>query len=449
MTCTPNLLRFVVETPPQHITDAMTSESGIRAEPLAFVGTSDLAGHFRGKGFVLAELENRLRFGVGLSPSNIMLSAFGPIHETPFGTLGELALKPDPQTHVRLQLDSEACPPTLFLGDIMTLAGEHWACCPRDFLRRGLTALMQVAGVRIHAAFEQEFVYTGADPPGLSYSFNAFRRAGDFGARLLGALRATGITPETFLAEYALRQYEVTTAPATGLRAADEAVLTREFIRAAAEHCGHRATLAPVLEPNGVGNGTHVHLSLLDSGGYLALYDPDARYELSGIGRSFVAGLVQHMPAYCALTAPSVASYYRLRPGKWAPTAADMGLLDRGAAIRICGGYAKEPELRARQLNIEFRVADAAASPYLVLGALVHAGVDGIRRRLDLPRTPTREPLPHDLAQALELLEHSEAVRGWLGEALSDAYLRLKRAEIHSLEGLTEEQICQRYAEVY
>ena len=427
----------------------MTLERGISPEPLAFVGTSDLSGHFRGKGFVLAELDDRIRFGVGLSPSNIMLSAFGPIHETPFGTAGELALRPDPQTHLKFQLDSEASPPTLFLGDIMTLTGEHWACCPRDFLRRGLTALLDAANVRIYAAFEQEFVYTGASPPGLSYSLNAFRRAGDFGARLLGALRAGGITPDTFLAEYAPCQYEVTAKPTVGLRAADEAVMTREFIRAVAERCGHRATLAPLLKPDGVGNGTHVHLSLLDIGNDPALFDASGRFELSRLGRSFVAGMLQHLPAYCALTAPSVASYYRLRPGKWAPTAPDVGVLDRGAAIRICSGYTKDPKLRARQLNIEFRVADAVASPYLLLGALVHAGVDGIRRRLDFTGTQAREQLPRDLGQALDLLEKSKAVRGWLGPMLCDAYVRLKRAEISSLEGLTEAQICQRYANVY
>ena len=446
MTLVLNLLGFPGDLLRSNFTEAMTPES---AEPLAFVGTSDLAGHFRGKGFALAELDDRIRFGVGLAPSNIMLSAFGPIHETPFDTAGELALKPDWQTQARLQLNGEACAPTIFLGDIMTLAGEPWACCPRDFLRRGLNALMAVAELRVLAAFEQEFVYTGADPPGLSYSLNAFRRTGDFGPCLIGALRMAGMTPDSFLAEYAPCQYEVTVKPTIGLRAADEAVLTREFIRAVAERYGHRATLAPMLTPNGIGNGTHVHLSLLNDGGEPALYDPKGQFELSAVGRSFVAGILRHLPSICAITAPSVASYYRLRPGKWAPTAPDVKLFDRGAAIRICGGYSTETEVRARQLNIEFRVADATASPYLVLGALVHAGVDGIRRTLDFNGTRSNEELPRDLSQALNLLENSKTVRGWLGVMLSDAYLRLKRAEIRSLERFSDEQICERYAKFY
>ena len=240
-------------------------------------------------------------------------------------------------------------------------------------------------------------------------------------------------------------------APAIGLRAADEAVISREVIRTVAGEFGHRAILAPILEPNGIGNGTHIHVSLLDSDSNPVLYDASSKFELSATGRSFAAGIVQHLPAICAITAPSIASYYRLKPGKWAPTAPDIGLLDRGAAIRICGGYAKEPELRARQLNIEFRVADAAASPYLVLGALVHAGLDGIQRGLELPdagRIPGAR-LPQDLPAALDLFERSATVRGWLGETLANAYLRLKRGEIRALDRLSRGQICQRYVEAY
>src|SRR2546423_11184596 len=105
---------------------APSSESDLRAESIAFVGTSDLSGHFRGKGFVLADLENRTRFGMGLAPSNIMLSAFGPIHETPFGTAGELALKPDAKTRAQIRSFRERPPLTFFIGDIVTLEGEPW-----------------------------------------------------------------------------------------------------------------------------------------------------------------------------------------------------------------------------------------------------------------------------------------------------------------------------------
>ena len=75
-------------------------------EPLVFVGTCDLAGLVRGKGFPAAELPRLLKRGVGLTHSNIMMSPFGPIYETPFGTEGDLMLVPDPSTRVEVEFDS-------------------------------------------------------------------------------------------------------------------------------------------------------------------------------------------------------------------------------------------------------------------------------------------------------------------------------------------------------
>ena len=114
---------------------------------------------------------------------------------------------------------------------------------------------------------------------------------------------------------------------------------------------------------------------------------------MSELGSQFIAGIQHHLPALCAVTAPSVASYYRLRPNRWAPVLGDVRPLDRGAALRICPVVGSDPGHRARQFNAEFRVADATASPYLALAALVQAGLDGIRRRrkIEIENPP---PLP-------------------------------------------------------
>ena len=107
---------------------------------------------------------------------------------------------------------------------------------------------------------------------------------------------------------------------------------------------------------------------------------------------------------------------------------------------------------------------DAAASPYLALGALVWAGVDGIREGRNLPPVPQRSfwdmseaerkavglrPLPRSLSEALDGLAASNAARGWFGEMFFDVYLRFKRAELQAIDGLTEAEICARYAEIY
>jgi glutamine synthetase len=416
-------------------------------EPLTFVATSDLAGLVRGKSFPTAELESRMSRGVGVTPSNLMLSVFGPIYDTPFGTVGELLLIPDPTTRMNVPM-ADGPDGALFLGDFRTLDGEPWACCPRHFLRRALEALRAEAGLALVAAFEQELVYTGVEErPGAPYSLDAFRRQGGFGGSLLALMRGAGIGPDSFLAEYGPRQYEVTVSPSVGLRAADQAVQVRELARAVAAKLGHRAILAPMLDPAGVGNGTHIHWSLLDEAGKIMTHDPAGPHGLSAMAEQFAAGLLHHMPALVAVTAPSVASYYRLRPGRWAPTHADLGALDRGSAIRVCPVTTRSPDSIARQFNVEFRVADAAASPYLALGAMVWAGLDGIRSGRRLAGLAPA-PLPASLPEALVAFEASAEMAAGFGP-LHGVYVRAKRAEIAALDGLDEAEICARYAAVY
>ena len=420
----------------------------MKREPIVFVGTSDLSGHFRGKSFAAADLPARLERGVGLSPSNLFLSAFGPIQATPFGTRGEVCIVPDPTTRVLLEAEDG---PTehFYIGDIRMSDRSPWSFCPRHVLRRAIGRLEAETGLRLLAAFEQEFNYSGAPAhPHQPYSLSALRQQGQFGEALLAALRQSGVTPDSFLAEYAPQQFEVTVAPAIGVRAADDAVIAREVAQAIASRLGHRVSFAPISTPDGTGNGTHIHFSFLDRDGRPVLYEESQPWHLGQLGRRFLAGIQHHLPALCAITTPSVPSYYRLRPDRWAPVRADVGDLERGAALRVCPVFGGDPVQRARQFNLEFRVADATASPYLALAMLVYAGLDGVRqqRDIDIAKPPL---LPASLGEALTLLETNAGAAEWLGADFVKAYLLFKHAEIRTLVGLDEHEICRRYAEVY
>jgi glutamine synthetase len=235
--------------------------------------------------------------------------------------------------------------------------------------------------------------------------------------------------------------------------------------RAVAHRLGHRAIFAPILDPDGVGNGTHIHFSLRDGADRPVFYDPSRPYRLSPVGEHFVAGILHHLPVLTAITAPSAVSYYRLRPNRWAPVWANIAVQDRGAGIRVCpvfGPMGGDGE--TQQFNVEYRVADAAASPYLALGALVWAGVDGIRHGRSLPAIPERNfwdisdsereaagvrRLPRSLDEALDGLAASTTAREWFGDKFFDVYLRFKRAELRVVAGLSEAAICARYAEIY
>ncbi|MFL5268123.1 MAG: glutamine synthetase [Stellaceae bacterium] len=419
-------------------------------EELVFVATCDISGHARGKGFPARELPARLRKGVGWTGSNLMMSPFGPIWDTPFGTAGDFMIVPDQGAEVRVDFGDGSAIEHFYLGDICNTDGSAWECCPRDFLRRAVQQLDESAGLRLVAAFEQEFLYTGtSERAGDAYALAAFRRQGSFGEIFMAALRAAGVIPDTFLAEYGARQYEVTVMPQPALTAADHAVITREMARATAHRLGHRVIFSPKPDPDLVGNGVHVHMSFVDAAGRPATHAAGEPMDLSKPAQHFFAGVLHHMPAICAVTAPSPVSYLRLTPNAWAPTVIDLVRQDRGASLRICPVFAAATaEDTARQFHVEFRVTDAAASPYLALGAVIFAGVDGIRRQLPLP-SGSAPALPRSLPEALDRLAASETVGGWFGPTHLDAYMRFKRVEAEKVAGLSPAELCARYAEVY
>ena len=438
----------------------------MQREPIVMVCYSDIAGQTRGKGFPASDLPKRLRKGVGWTPTNIMLTAFGPIADTPWGPFGDLVLMPDPATEVRLDFGDEHPREHFFLADVLHTGGTPWDCCPRTFLKRALDDLEREAGLRLLSAFEHEFHYEGADERlGSAYNLDALRRHGLFGEVFIAALRAAGAEPDSYLAEYGPRQYEVTVAPAQGVTAADRAVILREVARATARALGgHRLSFAPAVTPEVVGNGVHIHMSLLDLEGRPVTHDPSGPHGLSETAGRFAAGVLHHARSLCALTAPSVVSYYRLVPHRWSAAWTNLGHRDREACVRICPVSEVPGAHVAAQFNIEFRAADAAASPYLALGALVRAGLEGLRRGLPVPEPTAIDPetlsdderarrgivrLPQSLDEALDALAGDPAAKAWFPEALFDAYLRHKRFEAGLMAELDRGARCARYSQAY
>ena len=421
-------------------------------EELIFVGTCDVAGHVRGKGFPARELPARKKQGIGWTHTNLMQTAFGTILDTPFGTGGDLMVVPDMNAEARVDFADGSAPEHFILGDIRNTDGSPWECCPREFLRRAIAALDQASGLHLIAAFEQEFVYTGVeDRPGHAYSLGAWRRQGGFGGSLVAALRAAGLKPDSFLPEYGPCQYEITIAPAPALAAADQAVIARELTRATAFRLGHRAIFSPMPVADGVGNGVHIHFSLHDASGAPLTHDAKGPLGLSTEAAQFCAGVLHHLLAIAAITAPSPVSYLRLTPNRWAPTAIDIVKHDRSAALRVCPVFAVTGAKKiAKAFNLEFRVCDGSASPYMALGALIFAGADGIARKLDLPKYDGgAPPLPRSLGEALECMQKSAAIKAWFGLTFFEAYFRHKLSELSHVAALEPPELCARYADVY
>ena len=283
-----------------------------------------------------------------------------------------------------------------------------------------------------------------------------------YAEELVAALDLAGIQVDLFHPEYGASQYELSTVPTVGLAAADHAVVLRELTYAVAARRGERVTFAPVVPEMVVGNGVHAHISLLDGDGRAVMHDPEGPASLSEAAGRFVAGILRHMPALVAFTAPSAVSYRRLVPHRWSASYNNLALHDREAGMRI--GAIREDGDVAAQLNVEYRPADATASPYLLLGAVIMAGLQGIRDQL--PRAlPTEgdlttvsetqlnalgvRRLPTSLGAALDALEADQVAQGWFPPLLLEVYLRHKRGELQLLEGLSEDEQIDRYARAY
>jgi glutamine synthetase len=435
-------------------------------EELVMFLYGDLSGLNRGRAFPVADLQERLSTGVGWVPADQALTPLGPIADpNPWGSMGDLRLMADPDTEVRVDLWPDVSPLHFFVCDATETDGSPWDSCPRTLLKRALADLEAETGLRLVSGFEQEFHLPdlpGDTAPG--FSMEALRAVDPLGPMVMAALREAGQEPEMFLPEYGDREYEVTCRPAEGVTGADRGLIIREVVREVARRMGLRATFSPILHPEGVGAGVHIHLSFIDGDGRYVTYDPERPGKVSQVAGRFAAGILRHLPALVALTAPSVISSYRLTPHRWSAGYTAFGERNREAAVRIAPVVEQEGSDPAPQFNLEYRPADAAASPHLALWSIVLAGLQGVREELPDPPLVNVDPaemtdeererlgvrrLPDSLEAALEALEKDTVVRSWFPSDLWDCYLSLKRTEIALLQDLGPEERCQRYAHVY
>ncbi len=225
---------------------------------------------------------------------------------------------------------------------------------------------------------------------------------------------------------------------------ADKTMLIKYIIKNAAFAKGKSATFMPKPLFGEAGNGMHVHMHLFKNGKPI-FYDKEGYSGLSKDALYFIGGLLQHAPALCALTNPSTNSYKRLVPGYEAPVSICYATANRSAVIRI-PDYAKTPD----QKRFEIRNPDATCNPYYAYAAILMAGLDGIKRKLDpvelgfgpydinLYNLSKEEqakikPLPKSLDEALDALEkdHDFLLAGDVfSKRLLEIWLEKKREEV-------------------
>lgn len=381
------------------------------------------------------------------------------VAESGLGPIGEAHLTPDWNTLTVLPF----APGNAQVLCDMTVDGAPWEHCPRTFLKEQIERLAD-AGIRVRAAFENEFVFLRRSERGLEpadgsvYAMTApMNRYNGTILEIADALERQGVPVEHYYVESGPGQQELSIGPRDALGAADRQIVFRETVRGVAARHDLIASFLPKITEGAAGSGCHVNLSLWrderDRTG-----DPRRPSSLSGEAEAFIAGVLHHLPALCALTLASGNSYRRIRPHYWAGAFTAWGRGNREAAVRVTTGGA------GAATRFEVKTADASANPYLALGAILAAGADGILEERDLPPETTTDPghldaderesrgirpLPADLGQALGALRNDATLLGALGEARARAYLAVKTDEWEATREMTLEDETRLLAERY
>ena len=175
--------------------------------------------------------------------------------------------------------------------------------------------------------------------------------------------------------------------------------------------------------------------------------NPTRPYGLSDLGRSFLAGVLSHLPALVAISCASVNSYRRLQPHTWSSAFTTWGPDNQEAALRVTSPLGNDV---GASLNLELKASDHSGNPYLVLGAVIAAGIDGVERELQPPQETLTDPselteeqrrkqgvtrLPATLEEAVLALAADQLFKEQIPELLLEAYLAVKRQEIIHFAG--------------
>lgn len=402
---------------------------------------TDLHGVARGKFVPLNQLDLLLRDGVGFAGPSIWgtgLPRTGPRSEYyGRGNAHTASALPWMPGYARVVCDG-------------FVANEPFDACPRQVLRRQTQRLAQRGWV-MRTGIEPEFFLLRKTAEGYapfdandqlhkpSYDLKSLPRQADYFKQLADGLTACGLDVFQVDHEDAHGQYELNFHHADALTSADHLMLFKLAAHALAEQHGMVFSMMPKPFANQPGSGMHFHVSMWDGDGVDAhcVFNQE-HADLSPLAHHFIAGVLHHSAALCALAAPTVNSYKRLTVGEsisgttWAPAYVAHGPNNRTALVRTLRG------------RFEWRVPDASANPYLASAALIAAGLDGIDRRLELCPPCTDDlfklsltdirlrgiqVLPQSLNQAIDALQADEVIADALGNTLCDQFCQLKRDE--------------------
>lgn len=335
----------------------------------------------------------------------------------------DLKLVPDVDTFAML-------PPSLFAQKVARVvcdiyepeSDRPFELDPRFILRKAVNDSKKSLGpsVKYNACSEIEyFVFKKGEDGSIKLIDEAGYLASppaDVGADLrleiTENLRNTGVAVEKHHHEVPPGKSELNLAYTDALRMADTIYLVKFIVKMAASKRGFFASFMPKPFHGGYGCGLHTHVSLTDDKKAQNLfYDPKGSYGLSKIALNFIAGILAHATALAAVTNPSVNSYKRLVPGWEAPVYLSWAKYNRSVLVRVPPGK----EMRTR---LEYRPTDGSCNFYLAFAAILAAGLDGIKRKIELPE-PVEEDI-YEMSEKERVKKGIGVLPGTLGDALNE-----------------------------
>ena len=345
-------------------------------------------------------------------------------------------------------------------GSFCDQDGTPVPVCSRGTLRR-VESRLQREGLTADVGHEIEFLLVdpcGNRLPGelwAQYGLAGVLEFEGFVRDVMTSMDAVGIGIEQFHPEYGVNQFEMSLAPAPPVEAADRLVLARIVISRVARDHGMRVSLSPVPFAGSVGSGAHQHISLMRNGQPVFSGGPGP-HGLTGEGAAAIGGLVAGLIEAQLIFCGSIVSGLRMQPGNWAGAYACWGTENREAAIR----FLPATQGNSRGANVEVKVVDPSANPYLATAAILGLALDGIMRRAALPPEITADPhsltdaqrehsgvtlLSDRQGDAIASLEGSELLRRILGDAAVDASVAVRRFEHSAYAMLSAPELTDKF----
>jgi glutamine synthetase len=377
----------------------------------------------------------------------------------------DMLLRPDLATFAVFPWEDARGRVARVLCDVVQPDGAPFDGCPRTALRR-VTAEAEALGYAPMLGPEAEFFLfqRGADgapttvthDEGEYFDLAPLDRGEDCRRAIVNALEAMGFEVEAAHHEVAPGQHEIDFKYDAPVATADKIATFKFVVRKVARDFDLHATFMPKPLQGVAGSGMHTHQSLF-RGGVNAFHAEKAQRRLSPVALHYIGGILEHAKALCAVTNPLVNSYKRLHPGFEAPTHIVWSERNRSPMVRV-------PERRGEGTRIEVRTPDPACNPYLAFAAMIAAGLDGVRRKLD-PDEPINknifalsarekrrfriEELPRTLDEAVRALKKDDVVQAALGPHITQHYVEAKLADWRAFAAAVHPWEIERYLARY